>query len=109
MAPARRVAIVAGDERADPVGRLQRDRAEFIRLPVLGSDLVPPVVASWVVSGSSARSDLLADGVALAQEDLVDPEVGLHVRCPGPDLTARDRDPHWRQTGSAGSGWLSGV
>ncbi len=95
------------------------------RLPAQGSDLVldgktvgfvgssarhhelGPIALGMVKRNVSLDATLVADGIAAAQEVLVDPEVGLHVR-PAPLTWARaapydpgrtpaDREGVWRQ------------
>ena len=78
------------------------------RLPAVGSDLLRdgkavgrvgtsarhhelgPVALALVKRNVPLDVELLVDGVAAAQEVVVDPEVGLHVR---PDLGAERHDP----------------
>ncbi len=63
--------VVDGDERAKPVG--------FVGTSARHHEL-GPIALAMVKRNVALESPLLADGLPAAQEMIVDPEVGLHVR-----------------------------
>ena len=66
--------VVDGDERAKPVG--------FVGTSARHHEL-GPIALAMVKRNVAMESPLLADGLPAAQEMIVDPEVGLHVRPQG--------------------------